>query len=81
MGNVLIAIVALIVYGFWHDYRVRQKRKDCRTGKHRWSRWRAVDTTYYGDKDIWQCHCHECGIMKQEVSRLQPKKNRKLRPN
>ena len=74
MGNVLIAIGALIVYGFWHDYRVWQKRKDCAAGKHRYSNWRIIETLHYGDKYIWQCHCHECGIVKQEVNYMTPKK-------
>lgn len=70
----MTALVLFIAYSLWHDYRVRQKRKDCRAGKHRWSRWREIETLHYGDKYIWQCHCHECGIVKQEVNYMTPKK-------
>ncbi|RQO78086.1 hypothetical protein DBR40_09050 [Pedobacter sp. KBW01] len=54
---------------------VGKKKSQCVPSHHQFTDWEFVETTHYGDKDLYQRMCIHCGITSKTVSRLHPDAN------
>lgn len=69
----MIVIIALLIGLDYYSWcRKKRNQKRCANGAHQYSGWRHLETTHYGDKDLYQRKCHHCGVLDATVSRLEP---------
>jgi hypothetical protein len=71
-----VAMFAVVVIvGILMDYPAYKRKKKlekCAKGQHHFKDWRHMGSTHYGDKDVYQQECRNCGIINVVISRLHP---------